>query len=111
MANTTRMKTVYHGGYRIKVTTAMKDAMEAKDWAPELRVCYQPPNTPPSDTRLHRLLVALLGVQVQVNVPLYAQLWDDQHHVSLGQLQRSGVWAPTIVWMSEPPADADWQWA
>ena len=85
--------------------------MEAKDWAPELRVCCQPPNTLPSDTRLHRLLVALLGIQVQVNAPLHAQLWDDHHHVSLGQLQSAGVWAPTIVWMSEPPADAYWQWA
>ena len=70
MAKTTRMETVYHGGYPIKVTTAMKDAMEAKEWA--------------SDTRLHRLLVALLRVRVQVNVPLHAQLWDNHHHVSLG---------------------------
>ena len=71
----------------------------------------QPPDTLPSDTRLHRLLVALLGIQVQVNAPLHAQLWDDHHHVSLGQLQSVGVWAPTIVWMSEPPANAYWQWA
>ena len=76
---TTRMETVYHGGYPIKVATAMKDAMEAKDWVPELRVCCQPPNTLPSDTRLHRLLVALLGVQVHVNTPLHAQLWDNHH--------------------------------
>ena len=48
VAKTTRMETVYHGGYPIKVTTAMKDAMEAKDWAPELRLCCQPPNTLPS---------------------------------------------------------------
>ena len=53
MAKTTRMETVYHGGYPIKVTTAMKDTMEAADWAPELRVCYQPPGTLLSDTRLH----------------------------------------------------------
>ena len=111
MAKTTQMETVYHGGYPIKVTAAMKDAMEAKDWAPELRVCCQPPDTLPSDTRQHRLPVALLGVQVQVNGTLHAQLWDDHHHVSLGQLQSAGVWAPTIVWMSEPPADAYWQWA
>ena len=84
MAKTTRMETVYHGGYPIKVTAAMRDTMEANDWAPELRVCCQPPHAPPSDTRLHRLLVALLGVQLQVKVPLYAQLWDDHHHVSLG---------------------------
>ena len=74
-------------------------------------MCCQPPDTLPSDTRLHRLLVALLGVQVQVNAPLHAQLWDDHHHVSLGQLQSARVWAPTIVWMSEPPADAYSQWA
>ena len=105
MAKTTRMETVYHGGYPIK------DTMEAKDWAPELRVCRQPADTLLSDTRLHRLLMALLGVQVQVNAPLHTQLWDDHHHVSLGQLQSAGVWAPTIVWMSKPPADAYWQWA
>ena len=64
MAKTTRMETVYHGGYPIKVTTTMKDAMVAKDWAPELRACSQPLNTLPSDTRLHRLLVALQGVEV-----------------------------------------------
>ena len=109
VAKTTRMETVYHGGHPIKVTTAMKDTMEAKDWAPELRVCCQPPDALPSDTRPHRLLVALLGVQVQVNAPVHAQLWD--HHVSLDHLQSAGLWAPTIVWMSAPPADADWQWA
>ena len=81
------------------------------DWTPELRVCCQPPDTLPSDTRLHRLLVALLGVQVQVNAPLHAQLWDDHQHACPGQLQSAGVWAPTIVWLSEPPADAYWQWA
>ena len=61
-------------GHAIKVTTSMKDTMEAKDWAPELRVCCQPPNTLPSDTRLCRLLVALVGVSVQVNGALHAQL-------------------------------------
>ena len=106
MAKTTRVETVYHGGHPIKVTTAMKDTMGAADWAPELRVCCQPPDTLRSDTRLHRLLVALLGVQVQVNAPLHAKLWDDQHHVSLAHLQSAGVWAPTIVWMSAPPAEA-----
>ena len=111
MAKTTRMETVYHGACPIKVTTAMKDTMEAKDWAPELRVCCQPPDALPSDTRLHRLLVALLGVQVRVNAPLHAQLWDDHHHVSLDHLRSAGVWAPTIVWMSAPPADAYWQLA
>ena len=111
VANTTRVETVYHRGYAIKVTTAMKDTMEAKDWAPELRVCCQPPNTLPSHTRLHRLLEALLGVQVQVNAPLHAQLWDDHQHASLGRIQGAGVWAPTIVWLSEPPADTCRQWA
>ena len=111
VAKTTRMETVYHGGHPIKVTTAMKHTMEAADWVPEFRVCYQPPGTVPSNTRLHRLLVALLGIQVQVNAPLHAQLWDDQHHVSLAQLQSTGVWAPTIVWMAAPPTDAYWHWA
>ena len=50
---------MYHGCYLIKVTTAMKDAMEAKDGALEVRVCCRPPDTPPMDTGLHRLLVSL----------------------------------------------------
>ena len=111
MAKTTRVETVYHRGCAVKVTTTMKDTMEAENWAPELRVCFQPSATLPSDTRLHRLLVALLGVQVQVNAPLHAQLWDDHQHVSLGQLQSAGVWAPTIVWLSTQLADVYWQWA
>ena len=72
VAKTTRMETKCHRGHSVKVTTAMKDTMEAADWAPELRVCHQPAGTLPSDTRLHRLLVALLGIQVQVNAPLHA---------------------------------------
>ena len=48
---------------------------------------------------------------MQVNAPLHAQLWDDHQHVSLGQLQSAGVWVPTIMWLSEPPADAYRQWA
>ena len=83
MAKTTKTETVYHKGFAVKVTTAMKDAMEAENWAPELRVCCQPPDALLSDTRLHRLLVALLGVQVQVNAPLHARLWDDHQHVFL----------------------------
>ena len=108
VARTTRVETVYHGGYPVKVTTAMKETMEAKDWTLELRVCCQPLDTLPSDTELHRLLVPLLGVQVQVNAPLHTQLWDDHQHVSPGQLRSAGVWAPTIVWLSEPPADPYW---
>ena len=111
MAKTTRVDTVYHRGYAINVTTAMKYTMEAKDWTLELPVCCQPPDTLPSDTRLHRLLVASLGVQVQVNAPLHAQLWDDHQQASLDQLQSVGVWAPTVIWLSEQPADAYWQWA
>ena len=42
---------------------------------------------------------------------LACPLWDDHHHVSLAQLQRTGVWAPTIVWMAAPPTDAYWRWA
>ena len=55
-------ETVYHKGYAVKVSTAMKAAREAERWAPELWVRCQPPNAMPSDTRLHRLLVALLDV-------------------------------------------------
>ena len=70
----------------------------------------QPPDALPSDTRLHRLLVALLGVQVVANAPLHAQLWDYHHHVSVDHLRSSGVRAPTNVWMPAPPADTYWQW-
>ena len=100
VAKTTRVETVYDRGCAIKVTTAMKETMEAENCGPELRVCCRPPDTLPSDTMLHRLPVALLGVQVQSNAPLHAQLWDDHQHVSLGQLQRARVSAPTIVWLS-----------
>ena len=31
--------------------------------------------------------------------------------MSLDQPQNAGVWASTIVWLSEPPADTYWQWA
>ena len=62
MAKTTRQETVHHRGYAVKVITAMNNAMEAENLAPELGVCYEPPDTLPSDTRLHRLPVALLNV-------------------------------------------------
>ena len=31
--------------------------------------------------------------------------------MSLAQVQSTGVWAPTIVWMAAPPTDAYWHWA
>ena len=107
-AKTTRMATIYHGGHPLRVTAAMQDTMEAAGWVPELRVCQQPQGTLPSDTRLHRLLVALLGIQVQVDAPLHAQLWGDHRQESLAQLQCTGVWAPTIVWMTAPPTATYW---
>ena len=97
MAKTTKMETVYHRGIAVKATAAMKDAMDAENWAPELRVCCQPADALLSNTRLHRLPVALLGIQVQVNAPLHARLWDGHEHVLLGQLQGTGVQTPTIV--------------
>ena len=99
-----------NGGF-VKVAIAMKDTMEAKDRTPEIRVRSQPPDTLPSDTWLHCPLVALPFVLVQVNAPLHAQLWDNHQHASLHQLHSAGVWAPTIVSLSEQPADAYWQWA
>ena len=30
---------MYHWGFAVKVTTAMKDAMEAENWVSELGVC------------------------------------------------------------------------
>ena len=101
----------YHRGQPLRVTAAMQDTMEIAGWAPELRVCQQPPGTLPSDRRLHRLLVALLGIQVQVDAPLHAQLWGDHRQESLAQLQRTGVWVPTIVWMATPPTAAYCRWA
>ena len=71
--------------------------MEAENWAPKLRVCCQPLDALPSDTRLHRLLVVLLGVQVHGNAPLHPRLWDDHRHVLLRELQGTGVRTPTIV--------------
>ena len=64
MAKTTRMEPVHHGGYPTKVTTAMKDTMNANDCALELRLCCQPLDALPSNTRLQRVSVALLGVQM-----------------------------------------------
>ena len=110
-AKTTRMVTIYHRGQPLRVTAAMQDTIEAAGWVPEHRVCQQPPGAVPSDTRLHRLLVAHLGIQVQVDAPLHAQLWGDHRQEFLAQLQRTGVWAPTIVWMAAPLTAAYWQWA
>ena len=108
---TTRIAAVYHRGQPLQVTAAMQDTMEAEDWIPQLRVCCQPPGALPGDTRLHHLLVALLGVQVQVDALLHARLWSDHHNQSLAQLQLTGVWAPTIVLLAAPPTNAYWQWA
>ena len=105
-AKTTKEETVYHKGYAVKVFTAMKTTMEAECWAPEFRVCCEPPDAMPSNTRWHRLLVALLGVQVPVNAPLHTRLWEDHQHVSLGHLWVTGVLALAGVWLSGPPTAA-----
>ena len=110
-AKTTRMETIYHRGQPLRMTAALQDTMETAGWASEPRVCQQPPGTLPSDTRLHRLLVALLDIQVQVDAPLHAQLWGDHRQESLAQLQRTGVRAPTVVWATAPPTAAYWNWA
>ena len=110
-AKTTRMETIYHRGQPLRMTAALQDTMETAGWASEPRVCQQPPGTLPSDTRLHRLLVALLDIQVQVDAPLHAQLWGDHRQESLAQLQRTGVRAPTVVWTTAPPTAAYWNWA
>ena len=39
VAKTTKEETVYHRGYALRVSTAMKATMETERWAPELRVC------------------------------------------------------------------------
>ena len=67
---------------------------------------YWPPDALPRDTRF-----TLLGVQVQVNAPLHARLWDDHQHVPLDHLRGTGVQTPTIIWPSGQPTTAYWQWA
>ena len=42
VAKTTKMETPCHEVFAAKVTTAMKDAMEPGNWAPELRVWCEP---------------------------------------------------------------------
>ena len=101
-AKTTRMETIYHRGQPLRMTAALQDKMETAGWAPEPRVCQQPPGTLPSDTRLHRLLVANLDIQVQVDAPLHAQLWGDHRQESLAQLQRTGVRAPPTCGRQPP---------
>ena len=54
--------------------------------------------------------MALLGVQVQVDAPLHAQLWDDHQYVSLAQLQEAGVLAPPIC-LSAQRTGVYWRWA
>ena len=56
-----------------------------------------------SDARLHRLMVALLGIQVEVNAPLHTRLWDDDQHVPVEHLRGTKLLAPTIVGQSGPP--------
>ena len=89
---------MYHGEYPIKITTAMKDTMEADEWTPELRVCRHSLDTLPSDTRLHLLLVGLLGVQVQVNAPV--------HHRGCPHRTLQAIWSDTAGNMRGTLCDA-----
>ena len=66
-AKTTKAETVYHRGYVVKVSIAMKATIEAEHWAAELRVYCQPNDAMLNDTWLYRLLMALRGMQAQVN--------------------------------------------
>ena len=63
-------------------------------------MCCEPPGALHGDIRLHRLLVALVGVQVQANAPLHVSLRDDHQHVPVEHLQGMGVLATTIIWLS-----------
>ena len=45
-----------------------------------------------------------------MNAPLHARLWDDHQHMPLDHLQGTRMLAPIIVWLSEPPTTAYWQW-
>ena len=58
VAKTTKEETMYHKGCAVKVSTAMKDTMEAVHWAPELQVwraTFAPiVNKPPSAARTAR---------------------------------------------------------
>ena len=57
--------------------------MEGEHWAPELQLSCRPPDMMPSDTQLHHLVVAVLGVLAQVIALLHTQLWEGRRHVSL----------------------------
>ena len=111
MGKTTRMETVYHGGYPVKVMTSMKDAMEAKRLgagAPGVllaprRAAERHPTTPPLGGPSGR-------PSAGQRAPACPTMARPSPYVT-GPATERGVWAPTIVWMSEPPADAHWQWA
>ena len=71
--------------------------MTVLGWAVVLPVCEQPVQDLPSVTRLHRLLVGLLEVQVQVEPPLHACLHEHLRVAMLPQLQAAGTQGPTMV--------------
>ena len=82
-AKTTREQVVYQWGRAIQLTMAMEDVMATLGWAVVLLVCEQPINDPPSNTRLHRLLVGLLNIQVHWCPPLHACLQEHLHVAKL----------------------------
>ena len=65
-AKTTREQVIYQRGCAVQLTTALEDVMATLWWAVVLPVCEQPTGDFPSDTCLHRLLVSLLDISVQV---------------------------------------------
>ena len=81
VATTTKEETQHHKGCVLNVSAAMKETMEAERWVPEPRVCHERPDSMPSDTRLHCLVLALLGLYVQVQTLLQDRLWADHQHM------------------------------
>ena len=73
---------------------ALEDAKATLGWAMVLPVCEQPTDDLPSHTRLHRLLMSLLGIHEHAEPPLHACLQEDLRVTTLQQLQPMARKAP-----------------
>ena len=109
-AKTTRERVACRQGHTVQLTMAMGDAMTTLGWAVVLPVCEQPMNDLPSDTCLHRLLVSVVDIHMQVELPLHACLQEHLRVATLPQPQASGTEGPTMVWHRTPPRDRNWEW-
>ena len=80
--------------------------MATMGWAVVLPVCEQPMNSLPSDTRLHRLLVSILDIHLQVEPALQVELPLHVHP----QLQDGSMEGPTMLLHRVPPGHRYWEW-